>query len=111
MTLQISPLTQEFSVAPQIEPADMAQIAKLGYKTVMNNRPDQEGGPSQPTSAQMQAAAEAAGLKYVFLPFATPLMNDSHVQQLRSLWPSMPKPVLAFCRSGTRSTNLFHATF
>ena len=111
MTISIAPLSDDFAVAPQLAPEHMAEIAKLGYRTVMNNRPDFEAGPSQPTSEVMQRAAEEAGLRYVFIPFPTPLMNAGHAQQLRDLWPDLPKPVLAYCRSGTRSTNLFHATF
>jgi uncharacterized protein (TIGR01244 family) len=111
MTIDIASLSADFAVAPQLAPEHMAEIAKLGYRTVMNNRPDFEAGPSQPTSEVMKRAAQAAGLTYLFIPFATPLMNEVHVQLLRDAWPDLPKPVLAFCRSGTRSSNLFHATF
>lgn len=105
----VQALTPELSVAPQLEPAAMAWLAQAGYKSVINNRPDHEGGPGQPTNAQMRAAAEAAGLHYAFLPVASNQQTPEEIARFGQLLSELPKPILAFCRSGGRSTKLFRA--
>lgn len=94
-------VTDEFSVAPQIGPAHMAAAAAEGFKLVINNRPDGEE-PGQPTSAQMEAAARAAGLDYVFAPVVGRPTRDQ-VDAVNAAVAEADGPVLAFCRSGTRS--------
>lgn len=101
MTADIRKVTQAFSVAPQIEPGDVAPAKAMGFVKLINNRPDGEV-PGQPTSAEMQAAAEAAGLGYVHIPFAgrpTPEQAEAVAREAEAAGG----PVLAFCRSGTRS--------
>ena len=66
----LQPLSARISAAPQLEPAAMALVAQAGFKSVINNRPDHEGGADQPTSAAIEAAALAAGLSYRHLPVA-----------------------------------------
>ena len=85
----------------------MAAVADHGYRTVINNRPDGEGGPDQPTSAQMQAAAAAAGLDYHYLPVISGSITAEQVVQMAELVKAASGPVLAFCRSGARSTQLW----
>lgn len=109
MELTVQQLTQDFCVAPQITPDVMAALAQAGFKSVINNRPDFEGGPDQPTSAQMQAAAEAAGLAYRFLPVQGGYQSPEEIQAMRQLIDELPTPVLAFCRSGARAAKLFAA--
>lgn len=109
MSITITPLTSDFAVAPQLSPGDLPEIARLGYRSVINNRPDGEGGPEQPHSSELGAAAEAAGLAYAFVP-VTPAAADSNaVEQVRTLLGELPRPILAFCRSGARSTKLYNA--
>ena len=96
-------------VAPQLEPAAMAELAALGFKSVVNNRPDFEEGPHQPTSAQMQAAAEAAGLAYAYLPVQPVYQSPEEIARMAELLAALPRPMVAFCRSGTRSGKLFQA--
>jgi uncharacterized protein (TIGR01244 family) len=94
-------VTPDFSVAPQIAVSDMPVAAERGFTLVINNRPDGEA-PDQPSSAQMQAAAQAAGLDYVHIPVRggpTPEQVDA----VREAVATAKGPVLAFCRSGTRS--------
>ncbi|GAA0520257.1 TIGR01244 family sulfur transferase [Pigmentiphaga sp. GD03639] len=100
-------LTENFAVAPQLAPEDMAAVAAAGFKSVINNRPDFEGGPAQPSSEQMQAAAQAAGLNYVHQPVNGANIQPGDVSTFASLLKTLPGPVLAFCRSGARSTKLF----
>ncbi len=102
-------LSANVSAAPQLEPAAMALLAQAGFKSVINNRPDHEGGADQPTSATIEAAAMAAGLSYVHLPVAPGYQSPEEIARFRELLKSLPKPILAFCRTGTRSGKLFQA--
>ena len=107
---QVRQLSADVCVAPQLEPAAMAWAAQAGFKTVINNRPDFEGGPDQPTSAQMEQAARAAGLAYAYLPVEPAEQTPEQIAQFAKLLADLPKPVLAFCRSGNRSSVLYRAT-
>ncbi|MEI9964869.1 MAG: TIGR01244 family sulfur transferase [Caulobacteraceae bacterium] len=97
----IRKVTDDFSVAPQITPSDAAEAARLGFKLLINNRPDGEA-PDQPTSAQMEAAARAAGLGYIHIPFAGRPTPEQAAATAKAA-DEAGGPVLAFCRSGTRS--------
>jgi uncharacterized protein (TIGR01244 family) len=105
----VQQLSVELSVAPQLEPSAMAWAAQAGFKSVINNRPDHEEGPEQPTTAAMEAAAQAAGLSYAFLPVSPSYHSPEEVARFAQLLASLPKPILAFCRSGTRSGKLYRA--
>ena len=97
----IRKVTDDFAVAPQISPDDLAQAAKDGFVLVINNRPDGEA-PDQPASAEMEAAAKAAGLAYVHIP----VRGGPTPEQVEAVAVAVQEadgPVLAFCRSGTRS--------
>jgi uncharacterized protein (TIGR01244 family) len=107
MSLHIVALTPDFAVAPQLSTADFAWLSTQGFKTVINNRPDGEGGSTQPTSAQLECAAEAAGLHYVYLPVVSGAITSAQVQAMHNALATAPRPGLAFCRSGARSTRLF----
>ena len=107
MSLPIRPVTPSFAVAAQLAPGDLAAVAAMGFKTVINNRPDMEGGPDQPASTAMQAAAEAAGLAYVYLPVVAGSYSPEQIQAMRNTLDTAAEPVLAFCRSGARSTQFF----
>ena len=109
-TPEVEQLSAEVCVTGQLEVAQMAWAAQAGFKSVINNRPDFEGGPDQPTSASMQAAAIAAGLQYAFLPVAPTVQTPQEIARFAELLGELPKPVLAFCRSGTRSRKLYRAT-
>jgi uncharacterized protein (TIGR01244 family) len=94
-------------VAPQLTPEAMAEAAAVGFKSVVNNRPDFEHGPNQPTSAAIEAAALAAGLQYRHLPVDGGYQSPEEVAAFAQLLQELPRPLLAFCRSGARSTRLF----
>jgi uncharacterized protein (TIGR01244 family) len=94
-------VTDEFSVAPQIAPGDIAAAAKQGFVLVINNRPDGEA-PDQPSTEQMEAAAAAAGVAYAHVPVRG-MPTQDQIDQVQTLIERAPGPVLAFCRSGTRS--------
>ena len=107
MSLPLQQIAPDFCVAPQLDPAAMAEAAAAGFKSVINNRPDMEGGPDQPLSVDVQAAAEAAGLEYRYLPVNGAYQSPDEIDAMRALIDQLPKPILAFCRSGARSTRLF----
>ena len=92
-----------------MSPDDIAQAAAAGFRSVVNNRPDLEGGPAQPTSHAIEQAAAAAGLDYAFLPVQSGYQTPDEIARMRTLLQELPKPVLAFCRSGARTANLFRA--
>jgi uncharacterized protein (TIGR01244 family) len=109
MSLPAQRLDDDVSVAPQLSPEAMTEAAAAGFRSVVNNRPDFEGGPGQPTSAAMEAAARAAGLAYAFLPVAPSVQTAEEVARFAALLAELPKPILAFCRSGARSGKLWRA--
>ena len=105
--LPFRPIAPEVCVAPQLTPQAMAEAAKLGFKSVVNNRPDFEHGPDQPTNAQIEAAALAAGLQYRWLPVDGGFQSPQEIAAFAQLLQELPRPLLAFCRSGARSTRLY----
>ena len=106
-TLPIRAVADTVFVAPQLSPDAMAEVARLGFKSVINNRPDFEHGPDQPANAAVEAAALAAGLQYRFLPVDAGWQSPEQIAAFAELLKEMPAPVLAFCRSGARSTRLY----
>ena len=106
----VQQLSADVAVAPQLDPEAMAWAAQAGFKSVVNNRPDFEAGPDQPTSAQMEQAARAAGLAYAYLPVDPSVQTPHEIARFAELLNQLPKPVLAFCRSGNRSSRLYRAT-
>lgn len=107
--LPTRPIAADICVAPQLEPEAMAEAAKAGFKSIINNRPDFEHGPDQPTSAQIEAAARAAGLEYRHLPVDGGYQSPEQIAAFARLLQELPRPILAFCRSGARSTRLYNA--
>jgi uncharacterized protein (TIGR01244 family) len=105
----INSLTPDFAVAPQMTPDDMAAVAAAGFKSVIINRPDFEDGPNQPTAAAVSEAARAAGLRVAYQPVVSGQMTTDDVTDFAELLQTLPAPVLAYCRSGTRCTVLYRA--
>jgi uncharacterized protein (TIGR01244 family) len=105
----VQQLSADVCVAPQLDAAAMAWAAQAGFRSVVNNRPDFEGGPDQPTSAAIEAAAKAAGLRYVYLPVHPAVQTPDEIARFATLLAELPKPILAFCRTGTRSGKLYRA--
>jgi len=107
MEISVQQIAPDFCVAPQLEAGAMQALADAGFKSVINNRPDMEGGPDQPRSADVEAAARAAGLEYRHLPVNGAYQSPEEIEAMRALVDALPKPILAFCRSGARSTKLY----
>jgi uncharacterized protein (TIGR01244 family) len=109
MTLHASPVAPDVCVAPQLTPEAMAEAAQAGFKSVVNNRPDFEHGPNQPTNVAIEAAAKAAGLEYRFLPVQSGYQSPEEIAAFAKLLDELPRPMLVFCRSGARSARLYQA--
>ena len=101
-------LTPHFAVAGQISPEDVPAIAQAGFKSIVCNRPDGEDGPVQPPFAEIEQAAISAGLEARNLPVISGRITPEQVAAMAGLLDALPAPVLAYCRSGARSTNLWH---
>lgn len=104
--MDLRQITPDFAVAPQITPDDIPALAELGFKTILNNRPDEEIDDSADNAA-MQVAVELAGLSYRHLPYYPGRMTPELVAEFESAMAEVPGPVLAYCRSGTRSSHLW----
>ncbi|MFA5662820.1 TIGR01244 family sulfur transferase [Castellaniella sp.] len=100
-------ITPQFAVAPQLGPDDMAALASAGFKSVIINRPDGEGGSTQPCSDEVIAAALAAGLKVHYQPVTSGSITAEDVTEFARLLHELPMPVLAYCRSGARCAKLY----
>ncbi len=87
----------------------MQAVADAGFKSVIINRPDMEGGPDQPLSADVMKAAQAAGLQVEYQPVVGSAITSADVARFGQLLEALPGPTLAYCRTGTRCAVLFRA--
>jgi uncharacterized protein (TIGR01244 family) len=108
-SISVNALSADVCAAPQLTPQAMAAAAQAGFKSVINNRPDFEGGLDQPTTTAIEQAALAAGLAYRFLPVSGGYQSPEEIAACAKLLAELPRPILMFCRSGARSARLFAA--
>lgn len=104
--VEIRKLTDDISVAPQLSPGDIAEVSRQ-FKSILCNRPDHEGGADQPLYDEIAKLAEAAGLTVLYQPVNGSDIRDDDVDDFEDNVADLPKPVLAYCRSGTRCTILW----
>ncbi len=104
--MNLTKLTGTFSVAGQIDAADLPAIADAGYRSLICNRPDGEG-PGQPPYSAIETAARGLGLDVHYLPVVSGRLTADNVRDFDALMAQMPRPVLAYCRSGARCTQLW----
>ncbi len=102
-------LTDEISVAGQISPEAVGELAALGFKSIICNRPDGEGS-DQPLFREVADAAAAAGLEARYVPVSSGQVSDADAAAFSAAIAELPKPILAYCRTGTRSTTLWAFT-
>lgn len=107
--VDIRKVTDGFAVAPQIEVEDLQAIADAGYKTIIANRPDGEGGISQPRMGAIRTKAEELGMAFVAIPFSG-APTPEILERVGSALAEAPSPVLAYCRTGTRSITAWALT-
>ena len=101
--MDIRQITPSFFVAPQIEPADLPDIAAAGVTCIICNRPDEEVPPPLQADA-IEVAVQAAGLKFMRLPLTHQTMTPDNIARQRDVIDSNEGATLAYCASGTRST-------
>ena len=100
-------IAENYWVAPQLTADDIAKAADQGIEVIMCNRPDGEEA-GQPTAEEMKQLAGEAGLQFVFLPMQGPNYTDDYVTTVKQL-NAEGRKVLAYCRSGNRSSILYNA--
>lgn len=106
--MEITQLSEQLATAPQVRPEDLREIAASGFVGIINNRPDAEA-PDQPTSLELEAEAKRIGLAYWHVPVVPGAMTDEDVREFAAALGEANGPVLAFCRTGNRSTALWKA--
>lgn len=104
--MSITRITPEYSVSTQIEVADVAMIAEMGFRSIMCNRPDGESA-DQTAVALIRAEAEARGLSFAFVPVISGGVAPQNITAFSEALEELPAPVLAYCRSGTRCRTLW----
>lgn len=104
--MDLKKITEKTSVSPQITPQDMAAIKKAGFRAIICNRPDGEGA-DQPSFEEIEKAAKKAGLVAAYVPVTAGMVRDEDVEVFGLALKDLPRPVLAYCRTGTRSATLW----
>jgi sulfide:quinone oxidoreductase len=102
-------ISTQLSVSPQITVDDVKRLAGLGYRSIICNRPDGEGA-DQPTFEEIEAAARKAGIEVRYVPVVAGKVQDSDADAFAGAMDELPKPALAYCRTGTRSATLWSLT-
>ncbi len=104
----VTHISADFAISPQITPAHMAQLKSAGFTTVICNRPDHEE-VGQPTFAEIKAAAEAVGLEAHHIPIRPGQVTEADVEAFDTAVTTAKGKVLAYCRSGARAQSLYAA--
>src|SRR5580700_6279514 len=104
--MQTRSLTDKLSVSSQLALTDLTAVADQGIRSIINNRPDGETS-DQPTSAEIETGAAALGLGYRYIPVVPGQIHDEDIANFSAALAELEAPVLAFCRTGTRSASLW----
>ncbi|RFC69028.1 MULTISPECIES: TIGR01244 family sulfur transferase [Mesorhizobium] len=104
--MQYRQITEDYAVSPQISIEDLKLIKDAGFNSVICNRPNGEDA-NQLTAEEIGKAAAAVGLAFRWNPVISGQMTPHNVEEQAAALHDLPSPVLAYCRSGTRSANLF----
>lgn len=102
----LKPITAKLTASSQILPSDLAAIEAEGFTTVIDNRPDGEG-EDQPSSAELSAEARSRGIAFHYLPITPGHVTPKVAQRFGGIVTEAPGRVLAYCRSGSRSEQLW----
>jgi uncharacterized protein (TIGR01244 family) len=108
MTMSTTRLSEDFHICGQIGEHQLAEIAAMGFRSLICNRPDGEQ-PGQPASHAMEAAARAAGLDFRYIPVVPGRAGRAEADAMAQALREMDGPVLAYCRSGARAASLYQA--
>ena len=109
MSAQLLPLAPGVSVAGGLDRADIDALAGAGVCTIINNRPDGED-PGQLPAAEARRIAETHGIAYHHIPITAATLSRADVDAFAAVLRDAPAPVVAHCRSGTRSALLWALT-
>ncbi|MCT4578984.1 bifunctional protein tyrosine phosphatase family protein/NAD(P)/FAD-dependent oxidoreductase [Donghicola sp.] len=104
--MDLRQIDKTVSVSPQIESADLAAIKAAGFRAIICNRPDGEGA-DQPTFEEIERAAKEVGLEACYMPVTSGMVTDEEAAKFGEALVELPGPVLAYCRTGTRSATLW----
>jgi len=104
--MEIKTINAEISVAPQITPDEVQKLADQGFRALICNRPDGEAA-DQPNFSEIEAAAKKAGLEIRNLPIVSGKVSDQDAADFGAAMQELPRPILAYCRTGTRSATLW----
>lgn len=104
--MDIRKIDDSISVSPQIGLEDVQELASLGFRSIISDRPDGEE-PAQLEAQAICLAAEGAGLEFRHVPVVLSKIGDRDIGLFKAAFDDLPKPVLAFCRSGTRAAMLW----
>lgn len=104
--MELKRISPFFTASPQLSIADVGTAASAGFKAIINNRPDAESD-DQPASAEIEAAAKAQGLDYRYIPVEGGKIGESDIAAMTDALAELNGPVLAYCRTGTRSVTLW----
>lgn len=104
--MKLKQVNSEFFLSDQIIQQDLGKIAKEGIKTILCNRPDGEGA-DQPNIIEIEQAAKKFGIQVEYLPVTSGKVTDGQTQEFKKIYQNAEKPILAFCRTGTRSITLW----
>lgn len=99
-------LTDDLYVSAQLNPVDLDRLAALGFRSIISNRPDGEA-EDQPAFSEISRAAHRNGMEVRYIPVTSSKLAEEDVSAFRSALRDLPKPVLAYCRTGTRCTFLW----
>lgn len=103
--MDIRPIDENFSVSPQIEPADLHELARDGYQVLICNRPDGEEA-GQPEASAMREAATEAGMSFHYIPVSGGAFPEDSVSAFGEVRRRDGRKTIAYCRTGTRSITL-----
>jgi uncharacterized protein (TIGR01244 family) len=107
---KIVQLDEKLFVAGQIQPEDLPELAQAGIKTIVNNRPDGEDLAAQPYALELEAAAGPLGIEVINIPFTAQTLTSAEVAEFMEVLEKWgDAPILAFCRSGNRSSMIWAA--
>lgn len=107
--MNLTQLSPKISVAPQLLPNEVADVAAAGFKGIINNRPDGEA-PDQPSSQELKAEAKRQGLAYWHIPVVPGQATEEDARAFAAALDAAQGPVVAFCRTGNRSSGLWKMT-
>ena len=105
-SMQLNWLSDTIGVSDQISPGDVLELSSLGVKSIICNRPDRESESDQPDAESIRQASKKLGIEFAFHPVESNFQTEQDASEMAKYLCKLPKPIIAYCRSGGRSTAL-----